>query len=135
MKIINETYGFCFEMPDRYSEVKKEEYEEFNTDGSALYVFEAGDDILSFNYSGKVSFFESTIKGNIEAFKGIGVELVERIDEENISILHLEFKPLKLVSMFVKVNGIVLAVAMEVKEFNGEKEVELKTILKSFKSL
>ena len=135
MKIVNKTYGFCFEMPDRYSEVKQEEYEEFNTDGSALYVFEAGDDLLSFNYSGKAAFYESTVKGNIEAFKGIGVNLVDRFDEENICILHLEFKPLKLVSMFVKVNEIVLAVAIEVKEFNCEKEVELKTILKTFKPL
>lgn len=135
MKILNETYGFCFEMPDRYSIVNQEEYEEFNNDGSALYVFEAGEDLLSFNYSSKAAFYESTIKGNIEAFKGIGVNLVDRIDEENICILHLEFKPLKLVSMFVKVNGIIIAVSIEVKEFNEEKEMELKSILKSFKPL
>ena len=135
LKIINEKYNFSFEIPDKYSAVSEEEYEDLNTDGSALYVFEAGEDLISLNYSGAASDFNAIIQENINSFKMIGVNLKEKIEEDNLCIIHLEFNPLKLVSIFVKVAKIIVVASIEVNEFNDNKENELKTIFKSFKPL
>ena len=65
----------------------------------------------------------------------IGVNLKEKIEEDNLCIIHLEFNPLKLVSIFVMVAKIIVVASIEVNEFNDNKENELKTIFKSFKPL
>lgn len=147
MKIINNDYGFSFEISDSYTEVKKEDYKKFHLDETTLHVFTKlegkAPKSISINRDDECpqdSQYLQLIQLNINNMQKMGMEILNRsfITTESgrrIDKTICVFKDLKFCVYFTRVKKILISASIVIGADRDKNEAELYNIFASIKEL
>lgn len=147
MKIINNDYGFSFDISDSYTEIKKSDYKKFHLEESTLHVFTKLEgktpksiSIIRDDECPQDSQYLQLIQLNINNMQKMGMEILNRsfITAENgrrIDKTICVFKELKFCVYFTRVKNMLISASIVISADRDKNEAELYQIFASIKEL
>ena len=146
MKVVNQEYNFCFEIPDGYKEFAKEDYPRYRFDPSTLNILVKSEGpiphTISLNRDVEVKDeddYVSLVLLNIENMGKMGLTVTSHLHHINnnrrIDIIYSQIKLIKYVTYMTTIRNMTVACSTEIKEINDESDQIIEKMFDSIKEI
>ena len=142
MRIYNEDYKFSFVVPDDFKEISYDDYEKYNISPGTLHVFvrlvKKEVQVITLTRDDEVKDekdYESLVNLNLQNLEKAGIEVNNHIHHlsgnRRIDIIYSEMNDLQFATYFTKIQTMLVACSIEIKEIGDERDQVLTEMFDS----
>lgn len=142
MRIYNEDYKFSFVVPDDFKEISYDDYEKYNISPYTLHVFvrlvKKEVQVITLTRDDEVKDekdYESLVNLNLQNMEKAGIEVNNHIHHlsgnRRIDIIYSEMNDLQFATYFTKIQTMLVACSIEIKEIGDERDQVLTEMFDS----